>query len=69
MLSCHEGDEKILVQSLSPLKTRAKDDEGKTYWIYLAEDNVSFGNKDSKIQLDIGQAKIILIHLLHSLPI
>ena len=40
MLSCQGEDEKISVQSLSPLKTRAKDDEGKTYWIYPAEDYV-----------------------------
>ena len=30
----------ICVQALATLKTRAKDDQGKTYWIYPNEENV-----------------------------
>ena len=30
----------IYVQALATLKTRAKDDQGKTYWIYPNEENV-----------------------------
>ena len=51
MLSCQGGDEKISVQSLSPLKTRAKDDEGKTYWIYPAEDNVDDYEKKHVLEI------------------
>merc|ERR1712015_338122 len=32
--SYNEKNDTILVQSLESLKTRAKDDKGKTYWIY-----------------------------------
>ena len=32
-----DADE-IEVQLLDPLKTRAKDNQGKTYWIYCAND-------------------------------
>ena len=31
--------ESICVQALATLKTRAKDDQGKTYWIYPNEDD------------------------------
>ena len=51
VLSCQGGDEKILVQSLSPLKTRAKDDEGKTYWIYPAEDYVDDYEKKHVLEI------------------
>ena len=51
MLSCQGEDEKISVQSLSPLKTRAKDDEGKTYWIYPAEDNVDDYEKKHVLEI------------------
>ena len=51
VLSCQGGDEKISVQSLSPLKTRAKDDEGKTYWIYPAEDNVDDYEKKHVLEI------------------
>ena len=30
----------IAVQSLAPLKTRAKDDQGKTYWVYPIEEQL-----------------------------
>ena len=32
----------VCVQALAPLKTRAKDDMGKTYWIYPDEKEVNF---------------------------
>ena len=51
VLSCQGGDEKISVQSLSPLKTRAKDDEGKTYWIYPAEDYVDDYEKKHVLEI------------------
>ena len=51
MLSCQGEDEKISVQSLSPLKTRAKDDEGKTYLIYPAEDNVEDYEKKHVLEI------------------
>ena len=30
----NSDEDKVLVQSLTSLKTRAKDDKGKTYWSY-----------------------------------
>ena len=34
----HQEQGSISVQALSTLKTRAKDDQGKTYWIYPNDD-------------------------------
>ena len=34
MQSYHQQQDSICVQALATLKTRAKDDQGKTYWIY-----------------------------------
>ena len=36
--SYNEQHDSISVQSLATLKTRAKDDQGKTYWIYPTEE-------------------------------
>ena len=37
----------ILVQSLTSLNTRAKDDQGKTYWIYPTEEKLDqYGRKN-----------------------
>ena len=36
--SYNEQQDSISVQALSTLKTRAKDDQGKTYWIYPTEE-------------------------------
>ena len=40
--SYDEDRDVVYVQSLAPLKTRAKDDMGKTYWIYPDEKEVNF---------------------------
>ena len=40
MLSFDETSNSIKAQQLNPLKTRAKDDVGKTYWVYSDEENV-----------------------------
>ena len=36
--SYNEQHDSISIQSLATLKTRAKDDQGKTYWIYPTEE-------------------------------
>ena len=36
--SYNQQHDSISVQALSTLKTRAKDDQGKTYWIYPSEE-------------------------------
>ena len=36
--SYNQQHDSIFVQALSTLKTRAKDDQGKTYWIYPSEE-------------------------------
>ena len=36
--SYNEQHDRISVQALATLKTRAKDDQGKTYWIYPTEE-------------------------------
>lgn len=41
----------IAVQSLAPLKTRAKDDQGKTYWVYPIEEQLE--NYEKKHTLEI----------------
>ena len=41
----------ISVQSLSPLKTRAKDDQEKTYWIYPAEEDVDQYEKKHVLEI------------------
>ena len=38
MQSYNQQHDHISVQALSTLKTKAKDDKGKTYWIYPNED-------------------------------
>ena len=38
MQSYNQEENSILVQALSTLKTKAKDDKGKTYWIYPNEE-------------------------------
>ncbi len=38
----------IAVQSLAPLKIRAKDDQGKTYWVYPIEEQLE--NYENKAQ-------------------
>ena len=40
--SYDEDRDVVCVQSLASLKTRAKDDMGKTYWIYPDEKEVNF---------------------------
>ena len=40
VLSFDETSNSIKAQQLNPLKTRAKDDVGKTYWVYSDEENV-----------------------------
>ena len=40
--SYDEDRDVVFVQSLASLKTRAKDDMGKTYWIYPDEEEVNF---------------------------
>ena len=40
--SYDEDRDVVCVQALAPLKTRAKDDMGKTYWIYPDEKEVNF---------------------------
>ena len=40
MLSFDETSNSVKAQQLHPLKTKAKDDVGKTYWVYSDEENV-----------------------------
>ena len=40
MFSFDETSNSVKAQQLHPLKTRAKDDVGKTYWVYSDEENV-----------------------------
>ena len=40
VLSFDETSNSVKAQQLHPLKTRAKDDVGKTYWVYSDEENV-----------------------------
>jgi len=41
-----QDNDVIAVQSLAPLKTRAKDDQGKTYWVYPIEEQLK--NQEKK---------------------
>lgn len=40
VISFDEASNTIKAHQLQPIKTRAKDDAGKTYWIYSEEENV-----------------------------
>ena len=40
MISCDEASDTIKAYLLQAIKTKAKDDAGKTYWIYSEEENV-----------------------------
>ena len=40
VFSFDETSNSVKAQQLHPLKTRAKDDVGKTYWVYSDEENV-----------------------------
>ena len=48
--SYDEDRDVIYVQSLAPLKTRAKDDMGKTYWIYPDEEEVNFFERKNVLE-------------------
>ena len=37
----------VAVQSLAPLKTRAKDDQGRTYWVYPIEEQLKNQEKST----------------------
>ena len=39
-ISFDEASNTIKAHQLEPIKTRAKDDTGKTYWIYNEDDNI-----------------------------
>ena len=46
-----QDNDSISVQSHTPLKTRAKDDQGKTYWVYPMEEQLE--NYEKKHTLEI----------------
>ena len=46
-----QDNDSISVQSLTPLKTRAKDYQGKTYWVYPMEEELE--NYEKKHTLEI----------------
>ena len=48
--SYSEKNDTILVQSLESLKTRAKDDKGKTYWIYATEEDTDFYERKNVVE-------------------
>ena len=40
----------VAVQSLAPLKTRAKDDQGRTYWVYPIEEQLKDQDKEHTLE-------------------
>ena len=49
--SYNQQQDSICVQALTTLKTRANDDQGKTYWIYLNDEVLD--NYERKLLLEI----------------
>jgi len=47
----NEEQDAILVQSLVSLKTRAKDDQGRTYWVYPAEEMLDHYEKKNVLEI------------------